>query len=473
MQEKLDLQSILSLQRDAFLCEGPPSLKSRISDLKKLRVAILKARAEIIEVLNKDYGHRSEHETVIMEIIPSTRLIDYLIKNLRHFMRSSRRSVSREMPFSTAYVEHQPLGVIGIIAPWNYPFALSMMPLATAIAAGNRAMIKPSEFTHETSTFIKKFLAQLFPEHQVAVIEGEAKVGAAFSNLAFDLMFFTGSEAVGRDVMRAASTHLVPVILELGGKSPVIIGDDYSLDQAAKHIAYGKLANAGQTCIAPDYVLVTPDRVEAFISAYHQAVSNLYPEGPASKDYSSIISDRHFTRLQSLLEDAEVKGAKVIQVGNPSNVQYHPRQFPPSVVVGSNHAMRIRQEEIFGPILLILPYQDLDAAITFVNARPRALALYYFGHRHEDITNIVKRTTSGNITLNNTIMHFVQDDLPFGGVGTSGMGAYHGIEGFRAFSHTKGVFKQGPIDFTSILKPPFGKLARFIINFLCTTNKRV
>ena len=471
MQEQRDLQSILSLQRDAFLCEGSPSLKSRISDLKKLRVAILNARTEIIEVLNKDYGHRSEHETVIMEIIPITRLIDYLIKNLRYFMRPSRRSVSREMPFSSAHVEYQPLGVIGIISPWNYPLVLSMMPLATAIAAGNRVMIKPSEFTHETSAFIKRFLAQLFPEQQVAVIRGEANVGAAFSNLAFDLLFFTGSEAVGREVMRAASTHLVPVILELGGKSPVIIGNDYSLDQAAKHIAYGKLANAGQTCIAPDYVLVTPDKVEAFISAYSQAVSELYPEGPASKDYASILSDRHSARLQSVLEDAATKGARVIQVGNPSNPQSHPRQFPPTVVVGSNQTMRIHQEEIFGPILLILTYQDLDAAIAYVNTRPRPLALYYFGHRKEDITKMVKRTISGNLTINTTLMHFVQDDLPFGGVGASGIGAYHGVEGFRAFSHAKGVFKQGPIDFTSLLKPPFGRVARFIINILCHTNK--
>ena len=291
---------------------------------------------------------------------------------------------------------------------------------------------------------MRDLLAEIFPQEQVAVVTGDAAVGAAFSALPFDHLVFTGSTPVGRAVMKAASENLVPVTLELGGKSPVIVARGHALDHAAAGIAYGKLANAGQTCVAPDYVLIHEDDIDAFVAAYDKAVAALYPDGPASNDYTSIINDHHYARLTGLIEDARAKGARIMEVGvRPDEARGRPHTMPPTVVVGAKDEMPIMQEEIFGPILPVLPYRDIDEAIAYVNARPRPLALYYFGGDGEDRRKALTRTTSGNVTINGTLMHYVQDDLPFGGVGPSGMGAYHGIEGFRSLSHAKGIFDQG------------------------------
>jgi coniferyl-aldehyde dehydrogenase len=309
------IDEILARQRAAFLRDGSPTLSARKADLRKLRAAILARKEEIEHALNADFGHRSRHETAMMEIMPLVQGIDYLDRNLRRFMRPGRRHVALTFRFASARVEYQPLGVVGIVAPWNYPLGLALMPLATAIAAGNRAMIKPSEFTPATSALLAAMLGEIFSPEQVAVVTGDAAVGAAFTALPFDHLLFTGSTQVGRAVMRAASDNLVPVTLELGGKSPVIVAPGHVSDAIASSIAFGKLANAGQTCVAPDYAMIHEDEVDIFRAAYGRAVSTLYPEGPDSIDYSSIINDRHFDRLNRLIEDAAAKGANILPIG--------------------------------------------------------------------------------------------------------------------------------------------------------------
>ena len=461
------LDDILARQRAAFLRDGAPTLAARRADLKKLRAAVTSRRAAIEAALDADFGHRSRHETALMEVMPLVTGIDYLHRNLRRFMRPTRRSVALPMRLGRARIEYQPLGVVGIVAPWNYPLSLALMPLATAIAAGNRAMIKPSEFTPATSALLVELIGETFPEEQVSVVTGDAAVGAAFSALPFDHLVFTGSTTVGRAVMRAASENLVPVTLELGGKSPVIISKGHRLDQTASRIAYGKLANAGQTCVAPDYVLVHESEVEGFVAAYGKAVAALYPEGPASGDYTAIVNDRHHARLTALVEEARAGGARVLEVGERAgDAATRPHTMAPTVILGATDAMRVMQDEIFGPVLPVVPYRDIDAAIAYVNARPRPLALYYFGPEGAERRAVLDRTTSGNVTVNGTLMHYVQDDLPFGGVGPSGMGAYHGIEGFRALSHAKGIYEQGRWSAADLLRAPFGRVADAILGFM-------
>lgn len=460
----LPLDDILAGQRAAFLREGPPTLATRKADLKKLRAAILAHRDQIERALDADFGHRSRHETAMMEIMPTVQGIDYLSRNLRRFMRPERRHVAFTFRFGNARVEYQPLGVIGIVSPWNYPVGLALMPLATAIAAGNRAMIKPSELTPQTSALIATMLGEIFPQDQVAVVAGDAEVGAAFTALPFDHLLFTGSTRVGKAVMRAAAENLVPVTLELGGKSPVIIAPGNANDTTASGIAFGKFANAGQTCVAPDYLLVHADEAEPFRAAFDRAVSTLYPQGTASPDYTSIINDRHFARLNGLIEDAAAKGARVVPLGRQAEAR--PHTLAPVLILDPTDEMEIMHEEIFGPVLPVVTYRNLDEAIAYVNARPRPLALYYFGDNDAGRRKVLTHTTSGNVGINNTLMHYGQEDLPFGGVGPSGMGAYHGPEGFRAMSHAKGVYVEGRWNAASLLRAPFGGFADRVLGFI-------
>ncbi|WP_420177712.1 coniferyl aldehyde dehydrogenase [Kerstersia gyiorum] len=425
--DALQLERTLMRQRTAFLRDHAPSLERRRADLTKLRSAILANKDEIATAISSDFGHRSRHETAIMELMTLIMGIDYLHKHLRRFMRPTRRRVALAMRLGSARIEYQPLGVIGIMAPWNYPFSLAVMPLATAIAAGNRALIKPSEFTPATSALLARLLADIFPEEQVAVIQGDARTGAAFSALPFDHLVFTGSTAVGRAVMKAASAHLVPVTLELGGKSPVIVASNFDLDRAAIGTAYGKLANAGQTCIAPDYALVPEKALDRFIGAFDKAVHALYPDGPTSADYTSIINERHHARLTGLIEDARAQGARILEIGaKPKDASLRAHTLAPTLILNVTDDMKIMQEEIFGPVLPIKTYHSLDEAIAYVNSHPRPLALYYFGHDDDDRRKVLSRTTSGNVTVNGSLTHYAQEDLPFGGVGPSGIGAYHG-----------------------------------------------
>lgn len=454
------MADLLGRQRGAFLHDGPPGLALRKARLARLRAAVLAHREALKDAVSADFGNRSRHETDIMELACVVQAIDYLSSHLRRFMKRERRHVHFFYRSARAYVEYQPLGVVGVMAPWNYPISLTLVPLATALAAGNRAMLKPSELTPRTSAALRRMLAEAFPEKEVAVVLGGPEVGAAFSALPFDHLLFTGSTQVGRKVMRAASDNLVPVTLELGGKSPAIVARGHANDRTLHGIVYGKLSNAGQTCVAPDYALVHEDDLEAFVARYAATVQRFYPQGPASPDYTTIVSDRHHARLQGLVEDARRRGARVVELGErPAHLPGRERTLVPTLVVNAGDDAPLMQEEIFGPILPVRTYRGIDEAIAYVNARPRPLALYYFGAEDGDCARLLARTTSGNVGINNTLMHVAQDDLPFGGVGPSGMGAYHGIEGFRAMSHARGVFVQGRWNFPGLLHAPFGRLA--------------
>ena len=458
----VDLVPLLTAQRAAYRRDGAPSLAHRRTDLLKLRAALIANRSWIENAINTDFGHRSRHETSIMELAGLIGGIDYLHKHLPRMMRSEKRHVAINMRFGSARVEYQPLGVVGVMAPWNYPVVLALMPVVTAMAAGNRVMLKPSEFTPTINALLQEILGALFPADQIAVVNGDATVGAVFSALAFDHLIFTGSTAVGRKVMQAASEHLVPVTLELGGKSPVIVEKGHPLNHASAGIVFGKLVSGGQTCIAPDYALVHEDDLDHFLTSYEAAVIAAYPDGPSSEDYTWVVNERHLARLNGLLKDARAKGAHVREMGREAH-NAHPRAMRPTVVLDVTDDMTIAHEEIFGPILPVFTYRTIEEAIAYIDARPRPLALYYFGHDKTAQRQVLDGTTSGNVTINGTIMHIAQDDLPFGGVGASGIGMYHGIEGFRRLSHAKGIFVQGRWNSTTLLRAPFGKLAERIL----------
>lgn len=456
-------QHILDVQRAAYLRDGAPSLTARRTDLRNLKAALIARRGAIEEAINADFGHRSRHETALMEIVGVVQGIDYLSRNLRRFMRPTRRHIELLLRFGSNRIEYQPLGVVGVISPWNYPVNLSLMPVVTAIAAGNRVMLKPSKLTPATNAVLAAMFAEIFPPEQVTIVSGD---GSAFSSLPFDHLVFTGSTEVGRAVMKAASENLVPVTLELGGKSPTIVAKGHVTDQTVSDIVFGKLLSGGQTCIAPDYALVHESEIDTFVASYDRLVKAAYPEGPTSEDYTSIVDDKQYKILTGLLEDARAHGARIIEVGHrPQDAARRPHTLAPTVVLGVTDDMRIAHEEIFGPILPIFGYRDIDDAVDHVNARPRPLALYYFGDDGPDRRTVLDRTTSGNVTINGTIMHVAQDDLPFGGVGASGMGKYHGVEGFRTLSHPKGIYTQGRWNATRLLYAPFGKRTDALLNF--------
>ena len=456
---------ILEQQRRTFVYDGAPGIRERKERLKALRKAVLAYRGRLEDAVNEDFGNRSAYETGLLELTVIVQSIDYLISNLRRFMKPERRHVGLLYRFAKAHIEFQPKGVIGIMAPWNYPVSLTLVPLATALAAGNRAMLKPSELTPRTSEVLQQMIAETFSQDDVAVVLGGPEVGAGFSALPFDHLFFTGSTEVGKKVMAAASANLVPVTLELGGKSPLVIDQGQVNAHNMDNIVFGKLANAGQTCVAPDYALVHEDDLDNFIEEYSAAVSRFYPEGPTSSDYTSIISERHYNRLNSLLDGALNQGAKVIQVGEtPDQAGVRVRTIAPALVINAPEDSAVMQEEIFGPVLPIVTYRSMDEVVEYINGRPRPLALYYLGKPGSRSARLLRNTTSGNVGINNTIMHVAQDDLPFGGVGASGMGSYHGIEGFRSMSHAKGVYQQGRWNMATMARAPFGKLADFALS---------
>lgn len=462
------MEQRLAAQRHAFLRDGAPTLQQRKAALRRLRSAILAQRAALAAAVSADFGHRSPYETDILEILVTVQAIDYLLRNLKRFMQPERRHVALPYQAARAYVQYQPKGVIGVMAPWNYPLlSLTFIPLATALAAGNRVMLKPSELTPHTSQLIETMLAARFPADEVAVVTGGPDVGARFSELAFDHLVFTGSTAIGRQVMQAAGKHLVPLTLELGGKSPAVMARGAVNARNVQSVAFGKLSNAGQTCIAPDYLLIHQDDLASFMALYDAAVKTFYPDGPTGDDYGAIINDRHYHRLHDLLADAQARGAQIIPVGHrPDSASERPKTLAPTLVVGAPDDSRIMQEEIFGPLLPVRTYAAFDETIDVINAGPRPLALYYFGPADAQQDRLLARTASGNVSINATLLHFAQDDLPFGGIGPSGMGACHGIEGFRALSHAKGVFIQSRWRFTDLLRAPFGKLADAVLAFM-------
>jgi acyl-CoA reductase-like NAD-dependent aldehyde dehydrogenase len=439
----------------------------RADRLQRLSLLIQTNSGDIAQAINQDFGHRSRHETALFEIVPSLSSIRHALKHGRQWMKTARRPTGLWFLPGSSRVMPQPLGVAGIIVPWNYPLYLAAGPLVAAFVAGNRVMLKLSEWTPVFSALMEQLVARQFAPDELIVVNGDAGVATEFSTLPFDHLLFTGSTSVGRQVMRAAAANLTPVTLELGGKSPAIIAPGYSIERAAARILVGKCLNAGQTCIAPDYVLLPEGFEQEFIAAARACVAKMYPDILASPDYASIINARHFDRIAGLLDEAKAMGATVENLSprreSPDAVT---RRHPPFVLTGVTDGMRVMQDEIFGPLLPIVPYPNIEAAIAWVNARPKPLALYLFDDDSARIERVLAKTRSGGVTVNDTILHVAQDDLPFGGVGPSGMGQYHGHEGFLTFSKLKPVFRQSRWNSMALFNPPYGKFASQMIDWL-------
>ncbi|KAA8738074.1 coniferyl aldehyde dehydrogenase [Pseudomonas koreensis] len=463
LQQPLEeLDRLFAAQRAAYAANPMPPADQRQQWLKALRELLSQERQALVEAISADFSHRSADETLLAELMPSLHGIHYASRHLKGWMKSSRRKVGMAFQPASAKVVYQPLGVVGIIVPWNYPLYLAIGPLVGALAAGNRVMLKLSESTPATGQLLKTLLGRIFPEDLVCVVLGEADIGVAFSRLRFDHLLFTGATSIGKHVMRAAAENLTPVTLELGGKSPAIVSRDVPLKDAAERIAFGKTLNAGQTCVAPDYVLVPQDRVGAFVEAYRQVVNNFYPTLADNPDYTAIINERQLARLNGYVSDATSKGALLI----PLFEQGQGRRMPHSLLLNVTDEMTVMQDEIFGPLLPIVPYQDLDQAFAYINQRPRPLALYYFGYDKREQDRVLHETHSGGVCLNDTLLHVAQDDMPFGGIGSSGMGHYHGHEGFLTFSKAKGVLIKQRFNAAKLIYPPYGKSIQKLIQKL-------
>lgn len=440
-----------------------PDYAQRLADLDRLR-KVFKAHAQtLVEAMQADFGRRSWHESMLTDVRPVLDEIDHIRGHLRHWMQPTRVATSWLYWPARNEVQYQPLGVVGIIAPWNYPVLLAVMPLIAAIAAGNHVMLKPSEHTPRTSHALAELLAEAFPADRVATVLGGAEVAAEFAGLPFDHLFFTGSTQVGRLVMSAAAKNLTPVTLELGGKSPAIVASDFDIATAAARIGFGKWLNAGQTCIASDYVLLAGGRRDAFVEAMRDYVAKAYGSTVDSPDYTTVVNDRQFARLAGYVEDARQKGATIIELGasEPSR-----RVMAPTLLTGVTDDMKVMQDEIFGPLLPIIEVKDVDAAIAYVNDRPRPLALYHFDDDRRRTESVLTRTVSGGVTINDTLYHIAQENLPFGGVGPSGLGRYHARDGFLAFSHPKAVLRQARWPTTALMRPPYQNLANRLVAFL-------
>ncbi len=459
------LDALLRDQRAAYLRAPYPSWATRADHLRALRKMLLENRDALAAAINADFGHRAKEEVLMSEIWLAKEEIDEALKHGKRWIKPKSRTMNKWLRPARAKVMPQPLGVVGIVVPWNYPVLLAAGPLICALAAGNRAIVKMSELTPRTSQLFEELISKTFARDHVAVVNGDAQIGAAFSGLPFDHLLFTGSTNVGRHVMRAAAEHLTPVTLELGGKSPVIVGPRARFDAAVDAVITGKTLNAGQTCIAPDYVLGPRGKDAEFGARARERMARLYPNLSTNPDYTSIISERHFARLQRLASEAQQAGAQLHPLTDAAPDPAL-RRLPPVLVTQAPDASQLMQEEIFGPLLPIVPYDTLDDAIAYVNARPRPLALYLFDEDRTTIERVMRDTISGGVTVNDTLMHIACGTLPFGGVGASGMGAYHGYDGFVTFSKMKPVLTQPRLNTRAMIAPPYGKRFAAILKLM-------
>lgn len=458
-----ELESLLKLQRDAFTASRPETMSMRKDRIRRAMALVRDNAEKFCKAMSADFGNRSMEQSLLTDIAATVGAGKHALKHMDKWAKPEKRSVQFPLGLlgAKAEVRYEPKGVVGILSPWNFPVQLAFGPLMQILAAGNRAMIKPSEFTERTSLLMAELVEEHFTKDEVAVVTGGPEVAAAFSSLPFDHLIFTGSTATGRRVMQAAAENLVPVTLELGGKSPVIMGRSADFEKAGERIALGKMMNAGQICLAPDYMYVPEDKQDEAVAGVSNGVSAMYPTLLENDDYSSIVSDRHFERLQGMVADARDKGAEVIEV-NPGNEDFsnaNQRKMPLTILKNVTDEMEAMQEEIFGPVLPVKTYKSIDQAVDYVNENDRPLGLYYFGHDKSEQERVLTRTISGGVTTNDVIFHISMEDLPFGGVGPSGMGAYHAIEGFKEFSHGRAVYHQPKIDIAKLggFKPPYGK----------------
>ena len=457
------LSAMLAVQRAAFNATLPEPLAVRRDRLQRAAAMIVDHQDRFCVALSEDFGHRSRHQSLLTDLAAGVAPIRHAIRHLDRWARPERRGTMFPLGLlgARARVEYQSKGVVGVISPWNFPVNLVMAPLAGILAAGNRAMVKTSEFTPATAALFEELCPQYFAPQELTFVSGGPDVGRAFAALPFDHLIFTGATSIARHILRAAADNLVPVTLELGGKSPVIVGRSADLGAATERIALGKMMNAGQICLAPDYLLVPDESEQAVVDGLKAAVGAMYPTLLANPDYTAIINDRHHQRLADWIDDARAKGATV-EVVDPAHEDFstsNTRKLPLHIVRNATDDMIVMQEEIFGPILPIRRYDTIDSAIAEVNRRDRPLGLYYFGRDRAEERHVLERTISGGVTVNDVLFHVSVEDLPFGGVGPSGMGSYHGRDGFRTFSHARAIYRQPRIDVAGLagLKPPYGK----------------
>jgi len=458
------MQDTLEKQRADYLQEGVVTAATRIDRLDRGIDALIRYQSQLVEALNTDFSCRPREVSLLTDVGAGIAPMKHARKHLRKWMKGERRATIFPLNLlgGRSRIEYQPLGVVGVIAPWNFPVNMVFSPLSQVLAAGNRAMIKPSEFTPATSEVLAQMVRDAYDSKEVAIFTGGPEVGQAFSGLAFDHMIFTGATSIARHIMTAAARNLVPVTLELGGKSPVIISRSADIQKALGRVMMGKTLNAGQICLAPDYLLVPEEKLNEVIDAAQAAVASMYPTLLNNEQYTSVINERHYQRLTGYLAEAEERGQKVIPV-NPAGEDFSQQQgshkIPPTLIPEPADDLKMMEEELFGPLLPIRTYQNFDETIDYINSKPRPLAAYYFGSDKQEEEAVLKRTTSGGVCINDVIMHVMQEELPFGGVGPSGMGAYHGFKGFQTFSHAKSIYRQANIDVAKLggMLPPYGK----------------
>ena len=452
------LASAFARARDASRRDPTPDAATRIARLNKLERLLREHLCEWETAVAADFGHRSPHETRL-EAFASLEALKHSRRHLKRWMRPQRKPVGFNYLPGRAEIRVQPLGVVGIIVPWNYPIALSFGPIIDALAAGNRVLVKMSDYSPQTTTLFAQLVARHFAAEELCIVGGDLTLAEAFSCLPFDHLLFTGSGVIGRRIMRAAADHLTPVTLELGGKSPLLIAPDYPIEHAAERIIAGKCLNAGQTCVAPDYVLTPKGSEGALIAALQARIAAIYPDLVKNPDYSSIVNARQYARLESYVDDARAKGAKIVELCPGQTADRENRRLPPLAILNAHQEMLVMQEEIFGPLLPILPYETLDEAIAYINAGDRPLAMYIFDRQAQRVDAVLDATTVGGVTVNDVVVHLTQHELPFGGVGPSGMGGYHGHAGFLTFSKQTGVFRQARWNGVGLISPPYN--ARF------------
>ncbi|MGE6294717.1 coniferyl aldehyde dehydrogenase [Aeromonas media] len=452
--DKFSLPEQLVRLKQACQAQPMPSLAQRRSRLTALKSALLAHKQALCDALALDYGQRSDYDSLVADILPCVMQNNYSLKRLKGWMKPVRRHPGLLLAPARVEVHYQPLGVVGIMVPWNFPVMLSLGPLIGAIAAGNRAMIKLSEFTPHTNAALRTLLEAVFDDDEVVLIEGDAGLAAAFSTLPFDHLLFTGSTAVGRQVMAAAAPQLTPLTLELGGKSPCLIAPDMPLALAVERMIFGKSLNAGQICVAPDYVLLPRGQEQGFIEAYQAHFRRLYPKGLDSPDYGSIINAAQYERLTAWLAEAKQAGAQVHPCASPARDDGARRLVPHLLTEVPGHC-QLMQQEIFGPLLPLVPYDSIEEAIAYVAARPRPLALYLMSLDETLQSRLIRETHAGGMAINECLFQVAADDAPFGGIGPSGMGHYHGHEGFLTFSKAKTVLRRGRFSTGNLIHPPY------------------
>ncbi len=451
------IQTLFAAQSAAYAGHPYPTAQERKASLQKLKRQLLRYQDVLAQAIHDDFGFRSHAESKMLDVMSSTLEINHAISHLSRWMRPRRRRPELLFASNSLQVTYQPKGVVGVIVPWNFPINLALGPLAAALAAGNRVMIKMAEVTPATNAALRRMLAEVFSEDEVAVVGEELANPNDFTALPFNHIVFTGSPAVGRIVMRTAADNLTPVTLELGGKSPALVARDYPVAEAARSITHGKGTNAGQICVAPDYALVPRESLAEFVANAKAAFIEMFGTRlAASPDYTAIVNDRQAARIEALLQDARAKGAQIEVCAHPGPG----RRMPLHIVTGLTRDMRLMHEEIFGPILPVLPYDQLDDAVGYINVGPRPLALYCYSRDAAVRERVLKATHSGGVTLNDWGWHTMNHDAPFGGVGNSGMGTYHGEEGFRELSHARTVFKRQRFFPTKLFHPPYGNWAQ-------------